>query len=101
MMGPIRNDQPRGSRRRFAEIVLVAALLAALAGAVRTLATNGGGPDWGMIGNDAINSRNQPLERTISPENLRSFSTWPWPPSNVMSLVERVSLYHSCQCFVP
>jgi polyvinyl alcohol dehydrogenase (cytochrome) len=45
------------------------ALLVAFAGAARTLATVGGGPDWGMIGNDSTNSRNQPLERSIGPAN--------------------------------
>src|SRR5438270_2561218 len=51
---------------RFA---LSVALLAALAGAVRTLAVVGGGPGWGMIGNDSTNSRNQPFEHTIGPAN--------------------------------
>ena len=46
------------------------ALLAAFAGAVRTLATVGGGPDWGMIGNDSTNSRNQPFEHSIGPANV-------------------------------
>ena len=38
--------------------------------AVPMLATVGGGPGWGMIGNDATNSRNQPLERRIGPDNV-------------------------------
>ena len=52
------------------KLVTVAALLAASAGAARIVATNGGGPDWGMIGNDSENSRNAPLERTIGPDNV-------------------------------
>jgi len=44
-------------------------LLAAFAGAVRTLATVGGGPDWAMIGHDSTNSRNQPHEHSIGPAN--------------------------------
>jgi polyvinyl alcohol dehydrogenase (cytochrome) len=50
--------------------LLLLVLLGALAGAVRLLATVGGGPDWGMIGNDSANSRNQPLERSIGPGNV-------------------------------
>src|SRR5205823_1661682 len=41
-----------------------------LAGAAQILATVGGGPDWGMIGNDSTNSRNQPFERDISPATV-------------------------------
>jgi polyvinyl alcohol dehydrogenase (cytochrome) len=51
-------------------VALVAALLAALAGAAHIWATVGGGPDWGMIGNDSANSRNAPLERTIGVDNV-------------------------------
>src|SRR5436853_5087871 len=43
----------------------IALAIALLAGAAQTLATVGGGPDWGMIGNDSTNSRNQPLEHDI------------------------------------
>src|SRR5207247_9539235 len=43
--------------------------LPASAGASATLATVGGGPDWGMSGNDSVNSRNQPFETDISPAN--------------------------------
>src|SRR5262245_12842207 len=50
-------------------IVLTSILLALLAGGARIVATMGGGPDWGMIGNDAVNSRSQPLEHTIDPAN--------------------------------
>src|SRR4051794_13755124 len=51
------------------KLATVAALLAA-SGAARIVATNGGGPDWGMIGNDSENSRNAPHERTIRPGNV-------------------------------
>jgi polyvinyl alcohol dehydrogenase (cytochrome) len=50
--------------------LVIIVLSAALTGGVRMLATIGGGPDWGMIGNDSSNSRNQPLEHTISPTNV-------------------------------
>src|SRR5438046_2826338 len=49
---------------RFALVVLIA-----LAAASQTLADNGGGPDWGMIGNDSANSRNAPNESRISTAN--------------------------------
>ena len=48
----------------------IVALLATVAGVAPIIATVGGGPGWGMIGNDATNSRNQPLERRITPENV-------------------------------
>src|SRR5262245_4335622 len=51
-------------------VLLLLVLVVALAGAVRLLATVGGGPDWGMIGNDSANSRNQPLEKSIGPGNV-------------------------------
>ena len=55
--------------RQLSRFALSVALLAALAGAARTLAVVGGGPGWGMIGNDSTNSRNQPFEHTIGPAN--------------------------------
>jgi len=51
---------------RFA---LIVALLAAFAGAARTLADDDDEPGWRMIGNDSANSRNQPFEHTIGPAN--------------------------------
>ena len=68
-MAIIRSDQFAGQRGRVATIVLTPVLLAALVGGAQMVATVGGGPNWGMIGNDAINSRSQPLERTIDPAN--------------------------------
>ena len=52
--------------QRPAHPLFVVAMLTTLI-AVPMLATVGGGPGWGMIGNDATNSRNQPLERRIGP----------------------------------
>ena len=56
--------------QRQVRLTFVIALLTAVAGVARIVATVGGGPGWGMIGNDATNSRNQPLEHRISPENV-------------------------------
>src|SRR5262245_5130625 len=69
-MGKKVHDQSGHHWRRLSRIVLMVALLAAFVGTVRTLATVGGGPDWGMIGNDSTNSRNQPFEHTIEPANV-------------------------------
>jgi polyvinyl alcohol dehydrogenase (cytochrome) len=55
-------------------LALIVGLLAAFAGAVRTFATTAGGPDWGMIGNDPTNSRNQPFEQTIGPANAHQLA---------------------------
>ena len=52
----------------------IALAIALLAGAAQTLATVGGGPDWGMIGNDSTNSRNQPLEHDISPATVHGLA---------------------------
>ena len=41
-----------------------------LAAALGAFATNGGGPDWEMIGHDSENNRNQPFERTIGVDNV-------------------------------
>ena len=56
--------------QRQARWIFIVALLIALAGIAPIVATVGGGPGWGMIGNDATNSRNQPLERRIGPDNV-------------------------------
>src|SRR6185436_6956674 len=69
MIEGIRHDR-FASRSRLMRIGFVVVLVAALAGAAEILATNGGGPDWGMIGNDATNTRSQPLEHTIDPGNV-------------------------------
>ncbi len=54
---------------RRSAVAVTSILLAVVAGGAHMLATMGGGPNWGMIGNDATNSRSQPLERTIDPSN--------------------------------
>ncbi len=56
--------------QRQVRLALVVALLTAVAGVAQIVATGGGGPDWGMIGNDAANSRNQPHEHRIRPRNV-------------------------------
>src|SRR5947208_3433213 len=70
MAAMVQRDPWYKSRPRFLKIALIVALLAVLGGAAQMLATVGGGPDWGMIGNDSINSRNQPLEHDISPATV-------------------------------
>jgi len=55
--------------RAPATIILVLALLAAFAGAPRTLAIDSDDANWPMIGRDPANSRNQPLEHEIRPAN--------------------------------
>jgi len=57
-------------RLRLSWVAPIVALIVAFAGAVRTRATVGGGPNWGMIGNDSTNSRNQPFEHSIGPANV-------------------------------
>ena len=73
-MAGVQHDRSRGSRLLLPKVALVVALLAALAGAAQILATTGGGPDWGMIGNDSTNTRNQPHEQTIGPGNARELA---------------------------
>jgi len=51
-------------------LAFVVALLGLLAGAARLHAIVGEGARWRMIGRDAKNSRNQPFERRIRPENV-------------------------------
>ncbi len=55
--------------RLFLWVVAVVALLAVFATAARTLATVVDWANWGMIGFDSKNSRNQPFERDIGPDN--------------------------------
>ena len=69
-VGRIQHHQPSGSRLRILCFAAFVTVLAALEGAALMFATVGGGPDWGMIGNDSTNSRSQPLERSISPANV-------------------------------
>jgi hypothetical protein len=64
----------RGHHVQLSPLVRKAALaamaVAALAGAPRTLATIGGGPDWRMIGKDSKNSRNQPHDHKMGVRNV-------------------------------
>ncbi len=69
MVARVQYDRSGRPRPRLLKIAVGVALLAAFAGAARILATVGGGPDWGMIGNDSTNTRSQPLEHTIGPSN--------------------------------
>lgn len=69
MAGNAQWNRPGVIRPRLSTMAIVTSAMAALAGAVTIVATMGGGPNWGMIGNDAGNSRSQPLERTIDPAN--------------------------------
>ena len=55
--------------RRLSAIALIITLTAGLAGVARILA-NGGGHDWTMIGHDPSDTRSQPFERSIRPENV-------------------------------
>jgi polyvinyl alcohol dehydrogenase (cytochrome) len=51
-------------------ILLAVALLIAIVGVAGTWAAVIGGPDWGMIGHDSTNTRNQQFEHTIGPSNV-------------------------------
>ena len=65
--------------------IFVVALLTALTGAT-IIATVGGGPGWGMIGNDSANSRSAQHERTIGPENVsRLMPKWIAPTTGDVS----------------
>ena len=65
-------------RLRGFEFVVVA--LVALTAATQTLADNGGGPSWNMIGNDSANSRNNPFESQISTANVSQLAPkWSLP----------------------
>jgi polyvinyl alcohol dehydrogenase (cytochrome) len=59
-------------RRRLdlSYVALGVAFFVAIVGVAATLATVIGGPDWGMIGHDSMNTRNQPFEHTIGPSNV-------------------------------
>jgi polyvinyl alcohol dehydrogenase (cytochrome) len=71
MFGRVQEDwAARTPRRRLSKVALIAILLTAVAGAARTWATVSGGHDWRMIGHDSRNSRNQPFEHRIGPENV-------------------------------
>ena len=50
--------------------MLIVALLATAAGAARTIASDHDRSVWRTIGQDPANSRNQPFERAIRPDNV-------------------------------
>src|SRR3954447_16927625 len=60
----------KGSTPHPRTLVVACVLVLALVGATQTLADNGGGPSWNMIGNDSANSRNNAFESTIGPANV-------------------------------
>lgn len=66
---PDRSAWPRPRPPRLSPIALVVILSAVLAGVSRILA-DGGGHDWRMIGHDPSDTRSQPFERSIRPENV-------------------------------
>jgi polyvinyl alcohol dehydrogenase (cytochrome) len=70
MGGTLRHKWSAQRRVNFPHVALFVALLIVLAGIARTWATVNGGPDWGMIGHDSANTRNQPFEHTIGPSNV-------------------------------
>src|SRR5438876_7903657 len=79
------------SRPRLLWVAANVALLAAFAGGARTLATVGGGPNWGMIGNDSTNTRNQPFEHSIGPANVGHLAVkWVAPTAGDVSATPAV-----------
>ena len=58
------------------------ALIVAFAG-VGILATTGGGPNWGMIGNDSTNSRNQPRGSALIIGSLVRVQPGPWAKPSI------------------
>ena len=69
MMAATIHDPSGHSRRRLSTIAVLVVLIAGSAGAARSVEHGGGGPGWRTIGHDSRNTRNQPFERTIGPEN--------------------------------
>jgi polyvinyl alcohol dehydrogenase (cytochrome) len=88
MSGRVHDDRSSNLRSPFSKIALFVALLGALAGVSRTVAQDAAkehakndreererdgrahGSDWPMIGHDSTNTRHQPFEHTIGPENV-------------------------------
>lgn len=66
MVGTLRRKWSDQRRVNFSHVALLIVIVA-VAG-IR--ATVNGGPDWGMIGHDSTNTRNQPFEHTIGPSNV-------------------------------
>ncbi|HEX7794601.1 MAG TPA: PQQ-binding-like beta-propeller repeat protein [Vicinamibacterales bacterium] len=70
MVGTLRHKWSAQRRVNVPHIALFIALLIVIAGVAGIRATVNGGPDWGMIGHDSSNTRNQPFEHTIGPANV-------------------------------
>ena len=70
-MSPMTFDERQSRlKQRFRKSAFAALAALALAVLSGTLALNAAGPEWRMIGNDAGNNRNQPLERKIGVGNV-------------------------------
>src|SRR5258707_15892217 len=83
-----RRQRSKPRARRF---IVAGALLVALTGAAQTLADNGGGPSWNMIGNDSANSRASLLESTITPANVNRLAVkWIAPTAGDVSATPAV-----------
>ena len=67
-------DSNQGSRpwppHRGSGVALIVVLAAVLAGMSRIPGDVGGGREWRMIGHDPSDTRNQPFERIVGPENV-------------------------------
>jgi polyvinyl alcohol dehydrogenase (cytochrome) len=80
MFGTAQSERQRTSTPRLRRFAFLVVALAALTAATQTLAGNGGGPSWNMIGNDSANSRNNPFESQISTANVSQLAPkWSLP----------------------
>jgi polyvinyl alcohol dehydrogenase (cytochrome) len=70
MVGTLRRTWSDHRRVDFPRVAVFVALLMVIVGIAGIRATVNGGPDWGMIGHDSANTRNQPFEHTIGPSNV-------------------------------
>jgi len=70
MVGTLRRKWSDQRRVNFSHVALFVALLIVIVAVAGIRATVNGGPDWGMIGHDSTNTRNQPFEHTIGPSNV-------------------------------
>src|SRR5215470_14733017 len=71
MVGTLLRKWSDQHRMDFPHVALFIALLIVIVGMAGISATVKGGPDWGMIGHDSANTRNQPFEHTIGPSNVK------------------------------
>jgi len=70
MVGTLRRKWSDQRRVGFPHVALFVALLIVIVSIAGIRATVNGGPDWGMIGHDSANTRNQPFEHTIRTSNV-------------------------------